>query len=187
MKGGLAILEARGRRQEKIATVQELHEKFEKAGAVVLTDFIGLNVAQINEIRRSLRKSGAEYKVVKNTLARRAAEGTGVKQVEQYFEGPTGVVIGYDDIVAPFKVISDYVKKYEPFKVRIGVLEGTVVEPEKVKEIANLPPRDVLISKAIGGIKGPLYGLAGTLQALLTGLVVALKQVAEKKEKEGKS
>lgn len=178
-------MEEKGRREEKIAAVQELHEKFEKAGAVVLTDFTGLNVAQLSEIRRNIRKSGAEYKVIKNTLARRAAEGTGVKQVEQYFEGPTGVVISYEDIVAPFKVISDYVRKYETFKVRIGVLEGTVVEPEKVKEIANLPPREILISKAIGGIKGPLYGLACTLQALLTGLAVALKQVAEKKEKEG--
>ncbi|MDZ4384526.1 MAG: 50S ribosomal protein L10, partial [Nitrospirota bacterium] len=111
-------MEAKSTKQEKIKVVQELHEKFGKAGAVILTDYKGLTVAQLTELRNRLRKCGAEYRVVKNTLAKRASEGTDAYKLEGYFSGTTGVVISYDDVVTPAKVLLEYAVKLEPFKIR---------------------------------------------------------------------
>jgi large subunit ribosomal protein L10 len=172
-------LEAKSKKQEKIKVVQELHERFDKAGAVILTDYKGLTVAQLTEIRNRLRKCGAEYKVVKNTLAKRASEGTDAHKLEGYFSGTTGVVISYDDVVTPAKVLLEYAVKLEPFKIRVGILEGIVLEPARIKEVANMPSREALIGRALGGIQSPLYGLAGTLQGVLSKLVYVLNAVGK--------
>ena len=172
-------MEAKSTKQEKIKVVQELHEKFGKAGAVILTDYKGLTVAQLTELRNRLRKCGAEYKVVKNTLAKRASEGTDSHKLEGYFSGTTGVVISYDDVVTPAKVLLEYAVKLEPFKIRVGMLEGMVLEPARIKEVANMPSREVLIGRALGGIQSPLYGLASTLQGVISKLVYVLDAVGK--------
>lgn len=167
-------MEAKSTKNEKVKVVEELREKFGRAGSVILTDYKGLSVAQLTEMRNRLRKCGAEYKVVKNTLARRASEGTDVRQIEGHFTRATGVVIGYEDIVAPVKVLSEYAGKFDSFKIRIGVLDGTVLDPAGIKGVANLPPKEVLLGKALGSIKSPLYGLAFTLQGVVSKLVYVL-------------
>ena len=175
-------MDAQSTKQEKIKVVEELHKKFDKAVSVILTDYKGLDVAQLTELRNRLRKCGAEYKVVKNTLARRASEGTAVHKIEGHFSGATGVVISYEDMVTPVKVLSEYAGKLEPFKIRVGVLEGIIIDPARIKEVASLPSKEVLLAKALGSIKSPLYGLAGTLQGVLSKLVYALNAVKEAKE-----
>lgn len=167
-------MEAQSSKEEKVKVVQELHEKFDKAGSVIITDYKGLSVAQLTEIRNRLRNCGAEYKVVKNTLARRASEGTDVHQIGGHFSGTTGVVISYEDIITPVRVLSEYVGKLDSFKIRIGVLEGIVLDPVRIKDVAHMPPRGVLLGKALGGIKSPLYGLAATLQGVVSQLVFVL-------------
>ncbi len=174
-------MEAQSTKQEKIKVVQELHEKFGRAGAVILTEYKGLDVAQLTTLRNRLRNSGAEYKVVKNTLARRASEGTAVHKIEGHFSGATGVVISYEDVVAPVKILSEYVGKLEPFKIKVGVFEGIVLDPVRIKEVANMPSREVLLGKALGSIASPLYGLAATLQGVLGKLVYVLSAVKEAK------
>lgn len=176
-------MEAQSTKQEKIKVVQELHEKFDRAASVILTDYKGLDVAQLTDLRNRLRKCGAEYKVVKNTLARMASQGTDAHKIEGHFIGATGVVISYEDVFAPVKVLSEYSNKLESFKIRVGVLEGIVLDPVKIKGVANMPSREVLLGKALGSIAAPLYGLARTLQGVLGKLVFALSAVKEAKEK----
>lgn len=174
-------MELNASRQEKIKAVQELHDKFDKAGAVILTDYKGLTVAQLTDLRTRLRKCGAEYKIIKNTLARRASEGTGVHKVEQHFVGTTGVVIGREDIAATAKILSEYSSKSAFFKLRIGVFEGIILDTARIKEVANMPPREVLLAKALGSVKSPLYGLACSLQGIMSKLVYALSAVKDTK------
>jgi len=177
----MTYLEGRSAKGEKVRTVEELREKFGKANSVILTDYKGLNVAQLTEMRNHLRKCGAEYKVVKNTLARRASEGTVIGQIEDYFTGTTGLVIGYGDIAAPVKVLSEYAGKFPFFKIRIGVVDGTVLDPTGIKAVANLPSKDVLLGKVLGGIKSPLYGLAGSLQGIVGRLVYVMNALYKTK------
>lgn len=170
-------------RQEKIKVVGELHKKFGKAEAVILTDYRGLNVAQLTEMRNRLRGCRAEYRVIKNTLALRAAEGTDVSKVGDHFTGTTGVIISYDDIVTPVRVLTEYINKFEAFKVKAAVLEGIVFDPARLKGVANLPSREVLIGKAVGSIKAPLCGLVGTLQGVMRSLIFVLKALEKSLEK----
>lgn len=173
-------MEARSSKQEKIRVVEELHDKFGRAGSVILTEYKGLDVAQLTEIRNRLRNCEAEYKVIKNTLARRASEGTDVHKVEGHFTGTIGVVISYGDMVTPVRVLSEYSAKFDSFKIKTGVLEGIVLDPAGIREVAHLPSREVLLGKALGGIKAPVYGLAATLQGMLCKLVYVLDAVKEK-------
>lgn len=174
-------MEAISSKQEKVKVVEDLHEKFGKAGSVILTEYKGLNVAQITDMRNRLRGCGAEYKVVKNTLARRASVGTDVHKVGDHFTGATGVVISYEDIITPVRVLSEYLNKFDTFKIKVAVLEGIVCDPVRLKEVASIPSRDVLLGKALGSIKAPLYGLAATLQGVVGRLAFVLKAVAEAK------
>ena len=168
-------------KKEKIKAVQDLHERFDKATAVILTDYKGLSVAQITELRNRLRKCGAEYKVVKNTLAILASEGTDVKKVEDHFAGATGVVISHEDIAATAKIPTEYSAKVAHFKLRAGVFEGIVLDSARIKEVAYMPSREVLLAKALGSIQSPLYGLAYTLQGIMSKLVYALDAVKNTK------
>lgn len=168
-------------KKEKVKAVEELHKMFEKAGAVILTDYKGMTVAQLTDLRIRLRKCGAEYRVIKNTLAVRASEGTGVKKVDDHFTGTTGVVLGYEDLAGTAKVVYEVSSKIEPFKLRVGVFEGIVLDAARIKEVANMPPREVLLSMALGSVKSPLYGLAYTLQGIMSKLAYALSAVKDTK------
>lgn len=170
-------------RNEKTKVVRELKDKFSRAKSVILTDYKGLTVKELSDIRNRLRNCGAEYKVVKNTLALRAAEGTGVQGVNDYFTGTTGVVMSYDDIMTPMKALLDYANKLDAFKIKVGVLEGAVLNPAMIKDVANLPSREVLLAKALGGMKFPMYGLASTLHGVLRQIVYVINAVKQSKEK----
>lgn len=170
-------------RIEKTRVVQELNDKFSRAKSVILTDYKGLTVKELSDIRNHLRKCGAEYKVVKNTIALRAAEGTGVQSVHDYFTGTTGVVISYDDFMTPMKTLIEYANKLDVFKIKVGVLEGAVLNPAMIKDVAYLPSREVLLAKALGSMKSPIYGLASTLHGILRQFAYVINAVKQSKEK----
>ncbi len=169
------------KKNEKVAIVKEIHEKFNKAKSVVLTDFTGLNVQQLSELRNRLHSCKSEYKVVKNTLARIAAEGTDVHKIEDHLSGATGVVFSYEDIITPMKILSEYNQKFTLLRIRTGVLEGTILDSVGIEKVTDIPSRDILLGKISGSVNSPLYGLAFALQAVIRQLVFVLNAVKEAK------
>ena len=169
-------------RAEKTATFEELREKLSGARGAVLTDFRGLSVADITELRTLLRKSQVEYKVVKNTLAKLAVKGTDLEGLAAFFEGPTAIAISRKDAVAASKTLTTWAKSRPTFTIRGGVVEGRVVGPAEIAQLADVPPREVLLARMAGAFQAPLAGLVQVLGAHLRGLVQALDQVRRQKE-----
>lgn len=165
---------------EKKTDVQELSDKIKKAQSFVIADYRGITVEEVTNLRNELRKAKVEYKVIKNTLTRFAAKENGLEELIPYLEGPTAIAISYDDIVAPAKVLSDYEKKNDRFKLKAGYIEGKVLNVDEVKKLASIPPKEVLISKLLGSFNAPITGLVNVLNGNIRGLVVALNAIAEK-------
>jgi large subunit ribosomal protein L10 len=172
-------------REEKTTTIAELRGQFGAARGAVLTDFRGLSVAEITELRTLLRKSAVEYKVVKNTLAKLAIKETDLASLAAYLEGPTAVAISRTDPVAASKAITTWAKGRQTFTIKGGIVEGRVVGPAEIADLADLPPREVLLARMCGAFQAPLQGLAQVLSAPLQGLVRALDQVRQRKETDG--
>ncbi len=169
-------------RSEKASSIAELREKLVAARGAVLADFRGLSVAELSELRALLRKSGAEFAVVKNTLAKIAIRDTPLAGLSGYFEGPTSIAIGRTDPVAPSKVLSTWGKSRPTFTVKGGLVEGQVVGPAEVLVLGDLPPREVLLARMLGAFQTPLQGLASVLSAQVRALASVLDQVRRRKE-----
>lgn len=166
---------------EKAAAVDELHERFSRAVSAVLADFRGLTVAEITDLRRQLRDASLEFAVVKNTLARRAAQRTALEKLSPYLKGPTSIALSYGDPVAPAKVLCAYLRKQPKLALRAGVFEGAVVPVEQISELAELPPRNVLLAYTLAAMQGPLAGLVGTLQGIFGAFIGTLQAIQDKK------
>ncbi|WP_082789144.1 50S ribosomal protein L10 [Desulfolucanica intricata] len=164
-------------KQEKQAMVQMIQEKMQSSKSAILVDFRGINVAALTELRNKLRETNSEFKVAKNTLVKIAVNNIGLKGLDSYLEGPTGIAFGYDDPVAPAKVLNDFTRTNKNLEIKAGVLEGQVIDQEGVKGLANLPSREVLLAKVLGGMQAPLYGFANVLQANIRNLVYVLEAV----------
>jgi large subunit ribosomal protein L10 len=169
-------------RAVKAEKVGELHTKFVAAKGAVLSDFRGLNVQQMAELRSRLRDAAVELEVVKNTLARRAAEDTNFIKLTDYFVGPTSVASTVGDVVAMAKVLTEYAKTEPKLEVRVGLIEGKVISSQDVIALAALPPREVLLARMLAGMQGPVAGLVGVLQGVLRQLLYALHAIKEAKE-----
>ena len=169
--------------KQKREVIDGIGGKMKAAKAMVFADYRGLTVEQDTELRSSLRKAGVEYKVVKNTLTRFAAKENGLEGLSNYLSGPTAMASSAGDPVAPAKIMSEYAKKFENLKIKVGVLEGKVIDPDGIKALADLPSREVLIAKVLGGFNAPLSGFVNVLNGNLRGLVVALNAIAEQKAK----
>lgn len=167
--------------QQKKEVVKELSGKIKSAKSIVLADYRGLTVEQDTELRNALRKAGVDYKVVKNTLTRFAAKENGLDGLDKYLNGPTAMAVSETDPVAPAKVLAEYAKKYDKLEIKAGVVEGKVIDVSGVKALAELPPREVLIARVLGGFNAPISGFVNVLNGNLRGLVVALNAIAEKK------
>ena len=165
----------------KKADVQKLSERIEASKAIVLAEFRGLTVEQDTEMRRALREAGIVYTVTKNTLIKFAIKGSSIEGLDKYLEGPTAIATHNSDPIAPAKVLADFVKKYDNFKFKAGVVEGKVIGAEDVKELASMPAREELVARALAGFNAPITGFVNVLNANLRGLVVALNAIAEKK------
>lgn len=170
--------------QEKIQTVAGIKEKLSTTKGAVLTNYRGLTVAQDTKLRRKLREAGVEYRVFKNTMTRIAAKEAGIEGLDPYLEGPTAIAMSYTDPVAPAKVISDFVKehKLQALEVKAGLVEGKVIDADSVKALSSLPPREVLIAKALGSMQAPITGFVNVLSGTLRNLVYALEAVRKQKE-----
>lgn len=169
-------------REAKTALVQEIKGKLSQSMAFVLADYRGLNVAEITQLRRQLREAGAELKVVKNTLTRIAARDLGLQGLDPYLEGPTAIVFTYNDPVAPAKILAGFAKTKENFKLKAGMLQGKIISPAEIRALAELPPREELLAKVVGGLQGPLYGLVNVLAGPLRNLVYVLEAVRQQRE-----
>jgi len=157
---------------------QELHEKFSRATVAILTRFDGMTDEEIKKLRRELRSVGGEFRVVKNTVARRAAEGTSIAAAVAAFEGPVGLTLGYKDPVVPTKVLRTFTAKNEKLRIRIGVVEGRACDPEQVAAIASLPSREILLGQLVNRLNAPVAQLAQVLQALPASLARAVSAVS---------
>lgn len=173
-------------KEQKTVAVGELHEKLVGAKAFYLTDFSGMNVKQITAFRTRLRAQGVEYVVVKNTLAQRALADLELPDIGSSFSGPTGVVIGRNDAVAAAKVITDFAREYDNKpKVKLGIVERKEVGPDQIKQLAELPPREVLLAQLAGGLQAPMSRLAGGMQSLMAGLARAVDALRQQREEAG--
>ena len=176
------------KKEEKVTAVAELTEKFGRARLAILTECVGLPVNQVTELRKQLRGAKAEYRIVKNTLAARAAEGTIVAGLKEHLKGPTGVVIGYDDPVLPTKVLKDFIgadKREEKIRMTAGVLEGKVLQPAELAAVAKLPKKEVLVAMLLSAMQGPIRGIVYTLSAVLSKFVRVIAAIQDKRKGEG--
>lgn len=169
---------------QKKAQVEELHEKLQKAAIIILTDYKGVTVESINELRRKLKEAGAEYRVVKNTVLRRASENTDTAVVSDFYKGPTAVVLSYDDPVAPAKILSEFAKGNDKMEIKAGALNGSLLTPENIIALSKLPSREELLSQLLSVLIGVPTGLVRVLNAVPGQLVNVLTAIKDKKEKE---
>ncbi len=167
---------------EKKAAVEELKEKFSQCESMVFTDFVGLDVETMTELRNQLREAGVDYKVVKNTLASIAADECEIEEVKEYFVGPTAIAFGQEDAVSPAKVLVDFAEEHSELEIKAGYLNESIIGRDKLESLADIPSRDVLLGQAVAGIQAPIAGLVRVLNGNIQGLVQALEQIKEKKD-----
>jgi large subunit ribosomal protein L10 len=174
--------------QDKQKLVEEVEGKLSKSSAVYLIDYLGLTVEEVTDLRQKFRSENIYFKVLKNTLVKRALEKRNAPNVDGYLIGPTAVVISLGDEIAPAKIIIDFAKKQKKNlpRLKAAVLDGRVFNDKQVEQISRLPNKKELIAMLAGALNAPIIKLAGTLQALVTQIAYAVNAVKEKKEKEEK-
>ena len=173
----------KARKEQKAEQVDEIAERLKRAKVAVLTDYRGLTVSQLQDLRTRLRGGEVEYRVVKNTLARRAAEAAGVPALQPQLKGPVAIAFGYDDLGVPAKLINEFIRATRlKLEVVAGLVEGRVFTPDQVKQLADLPSRDSLIAQLLGTLQSPVGQLVGIMQTPVQQLVGALNAYKEKLE-----
>ncbi len=168
--------------EKKKQIVKEIEEKLQAASLVVFTDYRGITVSEMNELRNTLRAPGVEFKVLKNTMLEFALRNTGFAEVIDHIEGPNAVLFSNEDPVTPAKSIHDFIKKTKKLEVKVGLVEGKVINSDQVKELAELPPREALLAQVVGTMQAPITGFVTVLDANISGLARALEQIRVQKE-----
>lgn len=148
----------------------------------IIADYRGLTVADLQNLRSQLRPHNADVKVAKNTLAKIAARNNSLEALEPELVGPTALVLAYADVAQPAKIVNEFVRTSRIMQVRSGMLEGQMIAAGRIDEIANLPSRDVLIGKVVGGMTSPLYGIVGVLAAPMRSMMYVLQARANQLE-----
>jgi large subunit ribosomal protein L10 len=169
-------------RAEKVQQTEAIRERLQRSGAIIFTDFRGLNVGEIATLREKLRAAGIEYTVVKNTLLGRAAASLGIEGLDPYLEGPTAAAFSPEDPVAPARILQEYIRAARKLELKGGLVEGRILSADQIKQLADLPTKPELLAKVLGSIVSPLYGLLAVATGLQRNLVYALDQVRQKME-----
>jgi large subunit ribosomal protein L10 len=168
--------------EKKKRVVDELKQKIEAARVLIISDYRGVTVKQITELRSKLYSQESEFRIIKNTLLRRAFEKAGLEKLNEHLEGPIGVLLGYQDPMEPLKSLVDFMDEVEKGEIKGGVVEKTIIDQKTITDMAKLPPREVLLARVAGGLNAPIYGLVNVLRGNIRKLVYALNAVREKKE-----
>ncbi len=170
------------KRAEKEQIIAEVKQRAERAKSMFFADFTGITVEQVSELRREFRKSNVEYQVVKNTLARKAlAEMAGYDTVAGHLKQPTAIAFGFDDPVAPARIIKKFREKNDKLRVKVCVLENRVYDGAQLDEIAKLPTRKEIIAGVLGCIQAPVTGVVGAISAVMRDLVSVIDAIEKKK------
>lgn len=165
----------------KKAAVEKIAENLKDSCIGVIVSYKGITVEADTKLRKELRENRVKYSVVKNTLLKRASQIADLNVPDDIFKGSTALAVCKEDYIAPAKILHNFAKDNEFFKVKCGFIDGKLVTPEEIQQLAKLPSKEVLIAKALGGMQSPITGFAGVLNGVLRGLVIALNAVAEKK------
>lgn len=166
---------------QKKEVVKQIEEKINAAKLVVFTDYRGLTVDEMSDLRNRLRVPGVEYKVLKNSMTEFALKNTGHEDVVADIVGPNAVIFSSEDPVGPVKSVYEFIKQYKKLEVKVGILEGQKLEPDRIKALADLPSREVLIAQVLGTMQAPITSFVYVLNANLTGLARAIDQIREQK------
>lgn len=170
--------------EEKKQIVDKLAEQIKSAHTGVVVDYRGITVDEDTKLRKQLRESGSQYKVVKNTLLGLALKEAGIDGLGSILNGTTAVAVNADDYVAPAKILNDFAKTSKTFTIKGGFLDGKAVSLDEVKTLAGLPSKEVLLSEVVRGLDAPVTGLVTALSGVIKGLVIALNAIAEKEQKQ---
>jgi large subunit ribosomal protein L10 len=170
------------KKAQKAATVADLTARLKASSTAVLADYRGMTVGQMRDLRTKLRGGGIEMVVVKNTLARRAAKAAGYEPLSAELVGPIAMLFAVEDVSAPARILNDYIKANRKMVIKAGLLEGQLIKADAVTELADLPSREVLLSRLLGAMQTPLGNLASVLQAPITKFARTLDAVRSHKE-----
>jgi len=165
---------------QKEKSLSELKVKFTESQVAIFADYRGLTVAEATKLRRQLRDADCELKIAKNTMTILATKALDVEGAEEYLKGPVAIAFGKDP-VTPAKIMSEFIRETKRMEIKAGVLEGKVIDAAGVMNLANLPSREVLLAKVLGGMQSPMYGFAGSLHGLLRNFVYALEGVRKQR------
>lgn len=168
--------------EDKKKIVADLREKFLKSKIVITTDYKGLDVETLNDLRRKLRAAGVEYKVVKNTLLSRASEDTDVAVIQDSFKGPSAIALSYEDPVAPAKVLAEFAARHNKPQIKMGVLDGKLLDVIGIKALSALPSREVLLSQVLSAMNGVPTSFVRVLSAVPRSLLNVLQAIKTQKE-----
>jgi large subunit ribosomal protein L10 len=170
------------KRPEKEKAVEALHDKFSRARTVLLTDYRGLNMAAMTALRSQLREASVEYRVVKNTLMSRAADGTDMTLLKEHFVGPCALALSYEDPVAPAKVLIKFSEDNAALEVKAGIVEGKLVDSAGIKRLSSLPPQEILLTQLLMLMNAPVTNLVTVLSGVLTKFMGVLEAIKQQKE-----
>jgi len=172
------MIRTKAQKQQLVTT---LAAKLKRSRTLYVTDFTGLNVARITDLRRRLRAAGVEYVVVKNTLALRALGEAQLAGLEPHLDGPTALVLAGADAIAPAKILTEFAREFEKPRIKIGLIEGKSIAPELVTRLAMLPSREALLAQVGGALQAPLAAFAGAMNGLFMTMVGALEALKNNK------
>jgi large subunit ribosomal protein L10 len=167
---------------QKKKVVEDLNERFSKSCIVIVADYKGLDVSTINDLRRKLREENIEFQVVKNTLLTRAADQTDVDLIKDHFKGPSAVALSYEDPVAPAKILTDFAKDHDALEIKVGVMNGKVLEVNQVKALSALPSREELLAKFLSVLNAVPTSFVRALNEIPKKFVLVLSAIKDQKE-----
>ena len=168
--------------EQKQQIADDLRDRFSKSAIIVVTDYKGLDVAAMNDLRRKLRAEEVEYQVVKNSLLIRASEDNDVALIKDHFKGPSAIALSYDDPVAPAKVLAQFAKDNDKLEIKVGVMNGQVLEADAIKALAKLPSREVLLGQLLSALNAIPTSFVRTIAEVPRSVVNVLAAIRDQKE-----